>query len=153
MASTTKIKLVSIAFMLAVLTGWSVYHFFGDRLPPRTHLKVAREITGLDIPDDVKFLKFESHDSWGGDYMDEIVIQLSEKQTSDLKNQWEEKGYGNEPIPRIDSSYLAGKGDFISNNTQASDSGFHKYSQSDGYVCSLVLDFSSNRLLIFDAND
>ena len=141
--------LILIPFILIVF--WFFFPFDKNNLPPKTPLKISRHITGLNIPDDVNFDFFNrSENDFNGNYVDEIVIGLSVEQSATLQNEWQEKGYGNEPVPKIDPVYDTGKPDFFSKNISSSDTCWHRHTHSDKYDSVSVFDISSNKLIIYD---
>lgn len=148
------IALVIVLILFLTLAFWPFYPFNCDKLPPKTPLKIARYTSGLDIPDDVDVVHFErSEQTIGGDYSDEIVIQLSEEQTKKLQQEWDEKGYGNESLPKADPMFSTGVKDYFAENIQPSDQGLFRRIENKSYVATIALNITRNRLIISDSSD
>src|SRR5659263_224388 len=88
----TKRLIGALFFLLLVLGAWFFYSTNFDKLPPKTPIKIARYTSGLNIPDEVEIVFFERNEqTFGGDYSDKILIQLTEEQTKKIKQEWNEK--------------------------------------------------------------
>lgn len=147
-------RLIGALFFLLLAIGvWLFYSTNYDKLPPKSPLKIARYTSGLDIPDEVEIVFFERNDqTFGGDFSDQIVIQLSEVQTKDIQQEWEERGYEKESLARA-LSFASGGSGVIAENTHPSDEGLYRRIDRTSYEATIILNTTSKQLIISDSSD
>lgn len=74
--------------LAAICVGW------GDRLPPRTAVKVGRTVSGLPIPRSARVIQFS--DQWmspSGDGESFVVLQLTRAEITQLAQEAGRQGY------------------------------------------------------------
>ena len=91
--------------LLGLLLLCAAYITFSDSLPPRTPLKVARLISGLEISNEVKFKMLQDEWSPNGDGITHIKATLTDKELSVYSKQSTLKGYNKLPFKET-SPYL-----------------------------------------------
>ena len=84
--------------LLGLLVLGFAYITWSDSLPPRTPLKVARLISGLEISNEVKFKMLRDEWSPNGDGVTHIRATLTDQELNDFINQSIQKGYKRLPI-------------------------------------------------------
>jgi len=92
-----KISVIIASVITLILVG--LYLVFQDNLPPRTPLKIARNISGLPITSDYKMVLFvEDWSDFNGDGGLRVEFDLSEEQMSQLVEKCKLVGYQSMPI-------------------------------------------------------
>lgn len=87
MASINRIKmkkrmwLIIGSISVLVIVG---YYAFYDHLLPRTPLKIARNQSGLDIPNDIQIVNFKEEYSFNGEGFIYVLLKLDEKNMNSI---------------------------------------------------------------------
>src|SRR5690606_15372076 len=92
--------------LLGLLLLCIAYITWTDSLLPRTPLKVARLISGLEISNEVKFKMLRDEWSPNGDGVTHIRATLTDKELSDFINQSIQKSYKSLPIKETSSGLI-----------------------------------------------
>ena len=74
------------------------YIFYPDSLPPRTPKKVARLVSGLKIPEGIKFKMLQDDWAFNGDGTTHVKAKLTDKQLTELVRQATEQKYSALPV-------------------------------------------------------
>ena len=130
---------VSVLFLAISIS----YIFWGDYLPSRTPLKIARIISGIPIPGNVEIVHF-SHGSseFTGDFNTEIIIGLSDDQLNNLLKEISNENYNDLPISKISGGFLF---DQVGKTNEGK---YIEYSQN-GLTSYVVLDITKKQLVVF----
>ncbi|MFC6998460.1 hypothetical protein [Rufibacter roseus] len=84
--------------LLGLLLLCIAYITYSDSLPPRTPLKIARLISGLEISNGVEFKMLQDEWSPNGDGIAHIKATLTDKELNDYSKQSTLRGYKRLPI-------------------------------------------------------
>jgi len=84
--------------VLGILILVVVYFTYSDSFPPRTPLKVARLVSGLNIANETEFEMLEDDWAPNGDGTTYVKAKLTDKQLRELIEQAIQKKYENLPI-------------------------------------------------------
>ncbi|MHB1380793.1 MAG: hypothetical protein ACYC5A_10090 [Thermoleophilia bacterium] len=147
--------ITSIMLFAGVIGYISFYPFDCDNLPPKTAQKTARRISGLNVSQNVEIIHFEHTDNdFNGDYSNEIVLQLSSAQINELREEWNQKGYDDEPFTYPDPENVQAQEseDYIANNIASSDETVYWRKRTQQYLSIVILNMSNNRLIIYESS-
>lgn len=85
-------RVVVLAIVVAVAA--LLYNVFGDQLPPRTPVKVARVVSGLAIPGEAEVVVFEDEwNTFNGDGSTLLVLRVPSTEMDRLLSQAETLGF------------------------------------------------------------
>lgn len=135
---------------MAIIVLTTIYVLFRDSLPPRTPLKVARLISGLSIPGDVKVIEFK--DQWNdfnGNGFSLIVLRLDDKSFDKIYREAKSIDYRELPI----NENIYGPLKNISENTKK---GIYKVQIDDessmSFEATLLSEDDNNIIVYFTVN-
>lgn len=86
------------------------YIFYPDSLPPRTPIKVARLVSGLKIPEGIKFEMLQDDWALNGDGTTHVKAKLTDKQLSEFVRQATEQKYNALPVQEKSSELFIPEG-------------------------------------------
>ncbi|KAA9332742.1 hypothetical protein [Adhaeribacter soli] len=75
-----------------------VYLIFPNSFPPRTPLKVARLVSGLKIPGDIRFKMLQDDWAFNGDGTTHVKAKLTDEQLNEILQQATDKNYKVLPV-------------------------------------------------------
>lgn len=86
------------------------YTFYPDSLPPRTPIKVARLVSGLKMPEGIKFELLQDDWALNGDGTTHVKAKLTDKQLTELIRQATEQKYNALPVMEKSSELFIPEG-------------------------------------------
>ncbi|WP_144607604.1 hypothetical protein [Algoriphagus algorifonticola] len=143
-------KKYNIIFFGILIVVLAMYIFFYDSLPPRTPKKVARLISGLDVPSDSRVVKYEEQwNDFNGNGYSLIILSLEKEPFNKIYNRAKSLNFQELPIKEVlygpINSLLPEKSDGVY-EIQFSDKENMSYSIS-------LLNKADNTLLIYVASN